>query len=252
LDAVTLKVLTLNIHKGFTALNRQNTLERLKAALRDAEVDVAFLQEVVGQHGPGKAASAEGKATQSQFEFLADQVWPHFAYGRNAMAAGGHHGNAILSKLPITTWRHENLSTNRFEERGLLHCTVKSPHAAKPSLHLICVHLGLTQGGRTAQVRQLVRHIAAHVPHASPLVLAGDFNDWRRKVSPTLFVEAGLVEAYEALHGAAPRTFPVALPLVAVDRIYVRGLRPISARVVTGERWRRLSDHAGVTAVVGY
>jgi endonuclease/exonuclease/phosphatase family metal-dependent hydrolase len=247
---VTLKLLTLNIHKGFAALNRENTLARLKDTLRDAEVDVAFLQEVVGKHVDGeRPATAEEPATRSQFEFLADAVWPHFAYGRNALSAGGHHGNAILSKFPITSWRHENLSTNRFEERGLLHCTIKAPHGPRP-VHLICVHLGLTQGGRTAQVRQVVSHVARHVPDASPLVLAGDFNDWRKKASSTLFVEAGLVEAHEALHGAPAKTFPVALPLLAVDRIYLRKLKPLSARALTGDRWKKLSDHAGLTAVV--
>jgi endonuclease/exonuclease/phosphatase family metal-dependent hydrolase len=250
---VTLKILTLNIHKGFAALNRENTLARLKDALRDAEVDVAFLQEVVGKHDAGAVGASGVRAnaapTQPQFEFLADTVWPHFAYGRNALYPTKHHGNAILSKFPITTWRHENLSTNRFEDRGLLHCTITVPKTTRP-VHLICVHLGLTQGGRTAQIRQVAQHVAQHVPAASPLVLAGDFNDWRRKASSMLFVEAGMVEAHEALHGAPAKTFPVALPLVAVDRIYLRQLKPMSARALTGERWKKLSDHAGLTAVV--
>ncbi len=37
----------------------------------------------------------------SQFAFLADEIWPHFAYGKNAIYSAGHHGNAILSKHPI-------------------------------------------------------------------------------------------------------------------------------------------------------
>lgn len=237
-----LRVLTLNIHKGFAALTRESALEGLKEALRDAEADVAFLQEVVGR----RDGDPRGP-TQPQFEFLADQVWPHYAYGRNALYPRGHHGNAILSKFPIVGHRHENLSTNRFEQRGLLHCEVAAPAFREP-VHLMCVHLGLTQRGRRAQVDRVARHVAECVPAAAPLVLAGDFNDWLRRASKPLFERSGLVEAHESLHGRPALTFPVALPLLAVDRIYARGLRPTAARALHGGRWRRLSDHAAVVA----
>jgi endonuclease/exonuclease/phosphatase family metal-dependent hydrolase len=237
-----LRVLTLNIHKGFTALNGEFALERLKDALRDVEADVAFLQEVVGRRD-----GAPQGPTQPQFEYLADEVWPHYAYGRNALYPRGHHGNAILSKFPIVGHRHENLSTNRFEQRGLLHCAVAAPQF-DAHVHLVCVHFGLTQRGRRLQTERVVRHLRDHVPASAPLVLAGDFNDWLRRASRPLAEEAGLVEAHERLHGRPARTFPVALPLLAVDRIYARGLKPVAARALHGDRWRRLSDHAAVVA----
>ena len=37
----------------------------------------------------------------TQFEFLADSIWSHYAYGKNAIYQHGHHGNAILSELPF-------------------------------------------------------------------------------------------------------------------------------------------------------
>jgi len=36
--------------------------------------------------------------------------------------------------------------------------------------------------------------------------------------------------------------------LFALDRIYVRGFSVASARVLHGSAWRRLSDHAALTA----
>jgi len=38
-------------------------------------------------------------------------------------------------------------------------------------------------------------------------------------------------------------TFPSRLPLLGLDRIYTRGLRPVQAHVPRGRDWARLSDH---------
>ena len=43
-------VLTVNTHKGFTALNRRFILPELREAVRSVSADVVFLQEVHGTH----------------------------------------------------------------------------------------------------------------------------------------------------------------------------------------------------------
>ncbi|CAI8878474.1 hypothetical protein EMIT0P253_360006 [Pseudomonas sp. IT-P253] len=43
-------VLTINTHKGFTALNRRFILPELREAVRSVSADVVFLQEVHGTH----------------------------------------------------------------------------------------------------------------------------------------------------------------------------------------------------------
>jgi len=45
-----LRVLTVNTHKGFTALNRRFILPELREAVRSTSADLVFLQEVVGEH----------------------------------------------------------------------------------------------------------------------------------------------------------------------------------------------------------
>ena len=45
-----LKVLSYNIHKGFSVANRQFTLPGIKTAVSVIEPDVIFLQEVLGRH----------------------------------------------------------------------------------------------------------------------------------------------------------------------------------------------------------
>ena len=43
-------------------------------------------------------------------------------------------------------------------------------------------------------------------------------------------------------------TYPSRLPLLHMDRIYARGLRPVSAHVPHGRAWSRMSDHLPLIA----
>src|SRR5690242_2875047 len=91
-------VLTVNTHKGFTALNRRFILPELREAVRSVSADVVFLQEVHGAHEQHPMRYSNWPA-MPQYEFLADTLWPQFAYGRNAVYPAGDHGNALLSKF---------------------------------------------------------------------------------------------------------------------------------------------------------
>lgn len=115
-------------------------------------------------------------------------------------------------------------------------------------LHAICLHLALNESGRRKQLHQLSQRIRRMVPDGAPLIIAGDFNDWRQRAGRHLAAELGLKEVFEATQGQPARSFPAALPLFPLDRIYVRGFAVASAQVLHGPDWRRLSDHAMLTA----
>jgi endonuclease/exonuclease/phosphatase family metal-dependent hydrolase len=129
----------------------------------------------------------------------------------------------------------------------LLHCELAVPDLAQP-LHAICLHLALNEAGRRKQIQQLSERIRRMVPDDAPLIIAGDFNDWRQRTSSYLAEELGLKEVFESHHGHHARSFPAAMPFLSLDRIYVRGFGVTSAQVLKGQRWRRLSDHAALTA----
>ena len=142
---------------------------------------------------------------------------------------------------------NEDISAHRFESRGLLHCVVRiGPRM--PDLHCINVHLGLFERGREWQVRALCERIRQTVPRNAPLVIAGDFNDWRHRANRQLIDQLAVVEVFEAIKGRPARTFPSVLPLFRLDRIYARGLDVIDARVHYAYPGRRLSDHAALAA----
>lgn len=244
LDGIS--IASYNLHKGMSFFNRRVVLHDVRERLHGINPDILFLQEVQGEHAY-RADRHEDWPLEPQHEFLADGLWPGMAYGRNAVYEHGHHGNAILSRYPILSWENVDISAHIFESRGMLHCELAVPGLEQP-LHAICLHLALNEAGRRKQMLWLAERIRAVVPDTAPLIIAGDFNDWRRRSCGYLGEELGLREVFDVAHGQLARSFPAALPMLALDRIYVRGFAVAAAKVLHGEHWRRLSDHAALTA----
>jgi endonuclease/exonuclease/phosphatase family metal-dependent hydrolase len=245
---VVLKVLTVNLHKGFTALNRRFVLPELREAIRAVAADMVFLQEVLGHHS-GHASRVVGWPETPQYEFLADSIWPQFAYGRNAAFPDGHHGNALLSKWPIAHQSNHDVSVAGPERRGLLHCRLSVPGAAA-EVHAISVHLGLRESHRSRQLDLLCALLEREIPADATVIVAGDFNDWRLNAHARLAECAGLREVFVECTGQAARTFPARLPMLRLDRIYVRGVKRLRSLSLPSRPWTHLSDHAPLAAEV--
>jgi len=241
-----IRVLTYNVHKGYSSGNRRFMLESMRKRIGETQADIVFLQEV---HGTAiKSARKKKKFSypeQPQFEYLADQAWPHYAYGQNAIYRKGDHGNAILSKYPFSSWENIDISIFPRSSRSILHGVIDLPGHCAP-LHTLCVHLGLLERERRVQLRALTDRIDSHVPHDEPLIIAGDFNDWRRQAENHLRHDLALEELFVKLEGRHARTFPIWAPFLSVDRVYYRGLKPVSCQCLRSGHWRDLSDHAAL------
>lgn len=242
----SIKVLTYNIHKGFSAGNLRFVLHEIKDSLRDVDADVVFLQEIYGEKDISNNRFDDWPNNR-QFEFLADEVWHHHAYGKNAIYKSGHHGNAILSKYPFISWENIDVSIMRSASRSLLHGTIEIAGSEK-KIHVICVHLGLFNSERERQFKTLAKRIGSHVPHDEPLIIAGDFNDWRGRAENYLHHDLGVREAFKATKGSYARSFPAWLPVLSMDRIYYRGLEVVSCSCLSGKPWQRMSDHTPLLA----
>jgi endonuclease/exonuclease/phosphatase family metal-dependent hydrolase len=238
-----LTVATYNIHKGFSHFNRRMIVHDLRERLRTMSADIVFLQEVVGSNERHEDKHVHWPAAP-QHEFLADDHWPVSAYGKNAVYDHGHHGNAIMSRYAILSSDRQDISTNRLEQRGLLHAEIALPGSTE-RLHCVCVHLGLFARSRVKQVDAVCARIDALVPRNAPLIIAGDFNDWRHRAGGPLR-ELGIHEVFETANGRPARSFPARLPILRLDRIYVRGFDVQSAKVHRGREWAMLSDHAAL------
>ena len=256
-----LRIATWNIHKGVSALGRRPRVHGIKQALAGIGADIVFLQEVQGRHDL-LAIKHASWPSQSQHEFLAADT-QHSAYGKNAVYDHGHHGNALLSNFPITVVRNHDVSDHAFESRGILHCVVNIDACL---IHCYVIHLGLFAGSRLRQTEALIEAVSASAPIDAPWLIAGDFNDWTNSLSESLCARLGVIEVFDRqltpsrfgsylrrLSGRGPRkaparTFPAAMPVLQLDRIYVRGFDVVAAKVLFGASWARLSDHAPITA----
>ena len=132
------------------------------------------------------------------------------------------------------------MSDHRFEQRGLLHVHVQ---VGDVPIHVIVVHLGLIPASRARQVQQLATYIARDVPPDTPVIVAGDFNDWGSQMRYAL----NRVHLY-AFDKPGVRTYPSRLPLAQLDYVYARGLKPVGLEVPRGRIWWRMSDHLPLLA----
>lgn len=244
-----LRILTYNIHKGYCTGNRRFVLESMRERIAETGADIVFLQEI---HGTAVQSDAKKRRfsypDQPHFEYLADEAWPHYAYGRNAIYRKGDHGNAILSMYPFVSWENIDISVFPRSSRSILHGVIELPGSGV-RLHTLCVHLGLLEQERKEQLHALTERINHHVPRDEPLIIAGDFNDWRRKAELHLHEDLDVDELFLEMRGRHARTFPVWAPVLPVDRIYYRGLQPRDCGRLGRGPWRELSDHAALYGV---
>jgi endonuclease/exonuclease/phosphatase family metal-dependent hydrolase len=263
-----IRVATYNIHKGVSSLRSLPRVLALKKAIAQFKADIVFLQEVQGRHDRFQSRYGHQERGHrlwpeaAQHEYFAGESH-HSAYGMNAVYDHGHHGNALLSTFPIANIHNHDVSDHAYEQRGILHCVLETPVG---NVHCYVVHLGLFESGRGRQTEALIAAVKESAPNGEPVIIAGDFNDWRNTLSDRLRANLGVVEVFDELSrrwaignlarrltGRQPslapaRTFPAALPWFRLDRIYVRGFKVKNAEVLHGQLWAKLSDHAPIVA----
>jgi len=242
-----IKVLTYNVHKGFTPGNTRFVLEGIRDLLEKEHPDLVFLQEIHGLSQRHKRKLGDFPEVP-HFEYLAARLWPHTAYGKNVIYKKGNHGNAILSKFPFKYWENINVSSVSFASRSILHGIIELPGKKIP-LHALCVHLGLKESDRRRQLDILISRIESHIPHDEPLVIAGDFNDWRANAEQHFEEDLEVRELFVELTGHHARTFPIWLPMLPMDRIYYRGILPEDCYRLADGPWREHADHAALCGI---
>ncbi|OOS23184.1 endonuclease/exonuclease/phosphatase family protein [Moraxella pluranimalium] len=239
-------ITSFNIHKGMSPTNRAVRLIGMKDALARLNPDIICLQEVQGQNLK-RAIAFNEFPSQPQHEWFGEFLGYADSYGKNAEYEHGHHGNAVLSRHPLDPKHNVNITVNRLEKRGILHCEVV-PDGWQMPVIVLCCHLNLLHKDRLKQY-QAIREYIATLDKQAPLILAGDFNDWSKKSCQALS-GLGLDEVFDVCHGAYPATYPAKMPMLCLDRIYVRGLQVHNAMVHGGVPWSNLSDHLPISAVV--
>lgn len=228
------RLLSYNIHKGIGGVDRKHRLERVIETIRHYTPDVAFLQEVnEGVPRTGHERQAELLAAETEL--------PHFTYQRNVSLKVGHYGNAILSRYRLHDRTDVDLSIPLKKPRRGLVVSCRVP--GREHVHrvvLVNVHLGLSGIERRMQLRRLLKaDCVAHLRKSTPLVIAGDYNDVWNSLGRLAMRPAGFQSA-----GQPIRTFPAAMPLRPLDRVFYRGeIRSLHTFAGRTETARQASDH---------
>ena len=153
--ARSVSLITYNIHKGFGFGAIRFLLPKMREAITNLNPDFLFLQEVQGEHRK-RQKRIDAWPDTPQFEYIAENIWPHYVYAKNAVYQAGHHGNAILSKYAFDQFENINLAKIRRASRGILHVQLKLDEI---TVHLLCVHFGLFKAERALQCAMLMQRI---------------------------------------------------------------------------------------------
>jgi endonuclease/exonuclease/phosphatase family metal-dependent hydrolase len=177
--------------------------------------------------------------------------WPKMSGPHRPMVATWFMTTAIMAMqssrvFPSSIRTIRTSLTFVLKRRGLLHCRIELPEG--PAAHCVCVHLSLFGYSRRKQMTALADHIEQMAEPNSPLIIAGDFNDWSNSAGLQLTRRLSLSEVFSNRDGSPACSFPAARPMFRLDRIYVRGFDVKQTEVHHGLPWSAISDHAALSA----
>jgi len=223
-----ISVATYNVHR-WTGRNGRRAPDPARAGfvISELKADVVALQEVL-----------RPLRGEDPLEAIADGLGLHVAFASTRVHKHGELGNAILSRWPMSGVSVLDLSFSRMERRLAMAAQFRFEGGV---LDVLATHLGLGDRTRQRQVRSLLDHPQFH---HGPTILLGDMNAWRRcKATRTL--------DREMHHNLDwPPSFPSTRPVLALDRVYSRGVRILEIDTHASRAAKTASDHLPVVAHV--
>jgi endonuclease/exonuclease/phosphatase family metal-dependent hydrolase len=240
---MSITIASYNIHKCIGGVDRRYDPARVRNALAPQAPDILLLQEV--------DEGARRSLRHRQVDVLGDLFGlPHRVFFPNVtVRGGGHYGNAVLSRFPITEAVNIDVTIPWTKRRSVLHARirVREPDGSSRTIHVFNLHLGLSQRLRVAQLRRFLASPPFLKLHSrAPIVLAGDFNDARSRLGEMLLAPQGFRSAAKRL-----KTFPAIAPVRGLDAVYVRGdaeLIEVGRSNLPAARWA--SDHRPLLAEI--
>ncbi len=199
-------ILTYNIHKG-TNIFGFNTLPKIKQKLHLHSPDIICLQEVIERNLLN---------SNSQPKFLAEHHYQHVLYGEAKGIVKYSHGNAILSKQPVSLIKNIKMRGVGTGGRNFLHASIQ---LGNNTAHIINAHIGLLHKENTSQLKAVFEYASDTFSETDSVIICGDFNDHKKK-HHSIIEHHGFTEAFE--HNNP--TYPSHYPIFSLDKIYTKNI----------------------------
>jgi endonuclease/exonuclease/phosphatase family metal-dependent hydrolase len=224
-------VATYNIHRCLGRW-RVHDADRIARVIGELGADVIGLQEVDARYHIEDGID--------QGEYLAQATGHTVIPGWALVHHRGSYGNAVLTRWPVKSVHRLDIGVPGREPRAVLETTIA---IAEFDVRVIVTHFGLRHAERRLQTAMLLELLRSR--HHDCTVLLGDFNEW-----------APIGHTLQRLHAElgrsrGVRSFPARMPVLALDRIWVR---PANSLVRLRAHRSRLaceaSDHLPVVGVL--
>lgn len=224
-----LRIASYNVHRAIGTDGRF-CRERILDVLREVDADVVALQEVEARDSGA-----------DMLAWLGEQTGFHAIAGTTLLRHDGHYGNGMLTRYPVKAKRLCDLSWRGREPRGAIAADIDCG-CAEP-LRVVATHLGLRPAERREQVQRLLNLFRERPDLRS--VLIGDLNEWFLWGRPLRRLHRHFQET------PAIATFPSALPVFALDRVWAHPRAMLrELRVHRTPLSRVASDHLPLVATL--
>ena len=205
----SVRVVTYNIHTC-VGVDRRYDPGRISTVLQEIDADIACLQEV--------DAGRPSERHADQWAYLGAATGCRVIIGTGVRQHRGRFGNAILTRFPVLAARLIDLTVTGYEPRAAIDADLL---IGERVLRVIATHFGLHAAERRQQANPLMaalrEPVSANRRKAYAVLLMGDLNEWRGRRGAIRSLDRHLGP------GAAARTFPSWMPVLALDRIYAGG-----------------------------
>jgi endonuclease/exonuclease/phosphatase family metal-dependent hydrolase len=222
-----LRIASYNIHR---AIGRDGRLDRGRIArvLQELDAHVVALQEV----------GYNSDAADNLLAYLGDTMQAAVIEGITFLDEKGHYGNAVLSRLPVADFSLHDISVPRHEPRGAIEVLLDLKGR---EIQIIATHLGLRPFERRYQIKRL---LALHATSMADVkILLGDLNEWFLWGRPLRWLRSEFGKMPQ------PATFPARLPVLALDRLWVKPSTALGRLHVHNSALARVaSDHLPLVA----
>lgn len=232
--AITLRVMTYNIHHG-EGLDQKLDLARIAKLITDQRADIVGLQEV--DRGCERTQKRDLPAELAQLTGLK----VHFE--KNIPYQGGEYGNAVLTRFPIKHAKNTHFKMLRpGEQRGVLQLVLD---VRGRDVLFLNTHIDYRpdDSERVLNVDELKGIVAA--AGTMPVIMVGDFNATPESRTITK-IKAFMTDTWDRAGQGDGFTIPVREPRKRIDYIWISpdSIEPRSIAVLHSEA----SDHLPVIA----